>query len=127
MRQTSYSAELKESIIRRLQGPNPQKISELSADTGISLSTLYQWRKQALSQNPGTPHDTSPHLRSAEEKWHLVKRAQELEGQELGVFLRQEGVHPPCVRIVFASLNTKNYQGARSTVYNETDQLLSGA
>ena len=34
---------------------------------------------------------------------------------------------PPCVRIVFASLNTKNYQGARSTVYNETDQLLSGA
>ena len=33
----------------------------------------------------------------------------------------------PCVRIVFASLNTKNYQGARSTVYNETDQLLSGA
>ena len=93
MRQTSYSAELKESIIRRLQGPSSPKISELSADTGISLSTLYQWRKQALSQNPGTPHDTSPHLRSAEEKWQLVKRAQELEGQELGVFLRQEGVH----------------------------------
>ena len=93
MRQTSYSAELKESIIRRLQGPSSPKISELSADTGISLSTLYQWRKQALSQNPGTPHDTSPHLRSAEEKWHLVKRAQERK--------RPDGIatHPVSVQV----------------------------
>ena len=78
--------------MKRLQGSQPTKNSELSLEIGISRSTLYKWRKQATSPDSTTSR-TSPHLRSAEEKLRLVSQAQELEGQELGEFLRREGVY----------------------------------
>ena len=90
MGRTGYSPELKESIKKRFQSPNPPSISQLSADTGISSTTLYKWRQevQLLSDLA-----TSPNLKSAEEKLRIVIEAQSLEGQDLGSFLRQEGVY----------------------------------
>jgi len=52
---------------------------------------LYKWRKYATSSHH--PEQCSPQLRSAEDKWRLITQAYELEGQELGAFLRQEGVY----------------------------------
>ena len=85
-----YAPELKESIIKRLQTPSGPSLNEISAQTGISKSTHYLWRQEASSP---TTHPTSPHLRSAEEKLTLLTASQGLEGQELGAFLRREGVH----------------------------------
>ena len=90
IREMKYAPELKESIIKRLQTPSGPSLNEISAHTGISKSTLYLWRQEASSP---TTHPTSPHLRSAEEKLKLLTASQGLEGQELGAFLRREGVH----------------------------------
>jgi transposase len=90
MGRTGYSPELKESIKKRFQAPNPPSISQLSAGTGISSTTLYKWRQEIkLLSNPAT----SPNLKSAEEKLRIVIEAQSLEGQDLGSFLRKEGVY----------------------------------
>jgi transposase-like protein len=94
MRGNLYSLELKESISKRFQGASPPKIAELSVSTGISKSTLYLWRQQALpSISSPSPLSCSPPRRSADEKWRLIKLSEALEGQELGEFLRREGLH----------------------------------
>lgn len=90
MGRTGYSLELKESIKKRFQAPNPPSISQLSADTGISETTLYKWRQEVKILSDQT---TSPYFKSAEEKLRIVIEAQSLEGEKLGSLLRQEGVY----------------------------------
>ena len=85
-----YSSELKESIKKRFQAPNPPRISELTAETGISVTTLYSWRRETGYSKYKTD---SPHRRSADEKWRLITEADCLSGEELGGFLRREGIY----------------------------------
>ena len=90
MRRTGYSLELKESIKKRFQSPNSPSITELAAETGISIATLYNWRRET-----GYTKSTivSPHRRSADEKWRLITEAEGLDGEDLGIFLRREGIY----------------------------------
>ncbi len=90
MGRRGYSPELKESILQSFQSPNPPSVAEISANTGISPKTLYLWRRE--SQGSATSPQ-SPHLRSADEKWRLITQAEQLTGQDLGGFLRGEGLH----------------------------------
>jgi len=83
MGRIGYSPELKESIKKHFQSPNPPSISQFSADTGISSTTLYKWRQEVKLL---IDLATSPNLKSAEEKLRIVIEAQSLEGQELGSF-----------------------------------------
>ena len=91
MPRVGYPSELRESIMKRFQSAHAPRIHDLSRETGISHTTLYKWRKYATSSHH--PEQCSPQLRSAEDKWRLITQAYELEGQELGAFLRQEGVY----------------------------------
>ena len=90
MGRSGYSSELKESIKKRFQAPNPPRISELTVETGISITTLYSWRRETGYAKYNT---SSPHRRSAEEKWRLITEAYGLIGEELGAFLRREGLY----------------------------------
>lgn len=90
MGRTGYSLELKESIKKRFQSPNPPRITELTAETGISITTLYNWRRETGYTKSTTG---SPHRRSADEKWRLITEAEGLGGEELGTFLRREGIY----------------------------------
>jgi hypothetical protein len=90
MGRLGYSSELKESIKKRFQSPNPPRITELTAETGISITTLYSWRRETGYTKPTTG---SPHRRSADEKWRLITEAEGLSGEELGTFLRREGLY----------------------------------
>lgn len=91
MPRAGYPSELRESIMKRFQSAHPPRIHDLSRETGISHTTLYKWRRYATSNLH--PEQRSPQLKSAEDKWRLITQAYELEGQELGAFLRQEGVY----------------------------------
>jgi len=41
------SEERREAILRKLLPPDGRSVAELAAEEGISVSTLYAWRKQA--------------------------------------------------------------------------------
>lgn len=89
-------------------GPHPAVASELARETGISQATLSRWKQEAamipaMPSKPGpeskaarraaSSEKQSPKRRSGADKLDLVVRAAGLEGEALGAFLRNEGVH----------------------------------
>lgn len=86
--------------------PNGVSATQLCAETGISQASLSRWLK-AAAKMPGMPskrqQGSGPTERRAEpekarprtgaEKLAIVAGAEGLEGDELGEYLRREGVH----------------------------------
>ena len=87
----SYSNEMKESLVARLCVPGGPSALQLSKDTGISQPALSRWKKQF--GNRSTLKKRRPEDWSAEEKLRAVFEAQGLDDDELGPFLRKNGLH----------------------------------
>lgn len=43
---TRYSPELKEQIVRKMMPPNNQSVASIHRETGISVPSLYAWKRQ---------------------------------------------------------------------------------
>lgn len=102
-----YTPTIRARMVARLMGPNAVSATALSKETGISQATLSRW-KQAAAKMPEMAKKTAPKSqkskgssstgkpgakRTGVEKLALVAQATGLEGEELGAFLRREGVH----------------------------------
>jgi len=108
-----YSDTVKARMLARMVRPHGETASALSKETGISQATLSRWRKGAASIEPVTskrkpepvsnaqrPREdggpvTRSRRRNGADKLTVVTRADGLEGEALGEFLRREGVHLP--------------------------------
>ena len=78
-------------MLEKLLGPDARSACSLSREVGIPQSTLSRWVREA-----GTLESMGKKTRknwSAEEKLRIVVQASELQEEELGAFLRREGVH----------------------------------
>jgi transposase-like protein len=85
-----YSESIKEQMVRRLLIPRGDGVRELSAETGISKSALFQWKREAKvkTKRPGEKEWT------ASEKLRVLGGgAAPLEGEAFGALLRREGLH----------------------------------
>ena len=87
-------------MVQRLSPPNPITAMSLSKEVGVSQSQLSRWLRTARTVVPMTndrPSDrvvqASGGVRSASEKIRIVMAAAALGADELGAFLRREGVH----------------------------------
>jgi len=97
-------------MVERMTGANPISATALAREVGVSQPTLSRWLRQARSldgmrkhkNNGGKPQarktqvqcsPKSPRSWSAEEKLRLVMVAASLSEDELGEFLRREGIH----------------------------------
>jgi transposase len=93
----AYTAQYRASMVQRLTGPAAVSAHELSRQTGIAQSTLSKWLSEARTLPEMTTHDddavTPRKERTPEEKLRLINEASQLSGEELGAFLRREGVH----------------------------------
>lgn len=103
-----YTPTMRARMVARLMGPNAVSATALSRETGISQATLSRW-KQSAAKIPEMSRKPAPKSkiqrpatgaakpraakRSGEDKLALVEQAAGLEGEELGAFLRSEGVH----------------------------------
>jgi transposase-like protein len=99
-----------------MRGPHPVQAAVISKETGISQATLCRWKQEAATINimpskrapkpaadqapapeavgrAPTPNKPSRRNRTGPEKLSVVVRAEGLEGDALGAFLRREGVH----------------------------------
>jgi transposase len=94
-----YSQAFREKMVQRMLGPKALTATELSKEVGIPQPTLSKWLREAHLRAMGTTTTAperpaaSPGARTAEEKFRLVLAAEALGAEELGGFLRREGLH----------------------------------
>lgn len=91
MTRPPYAAEYKERQVRRMIDEKVP-VQDLAEQTGVGKTTLWRWKKAALDGHRPRA-EAAPEARSAAEKMRLVLASKDLEGQELGAFLRAEGIH----------------------------------
>lgn len=90
-------------MIQRMLGPERRPASEVARETGVSYETVLRWRAQAAATMDGMrkkqTHSVSaqtarrPEDWSPEERLRVVLEASQLGEEELGEFLRREGLH----------------------------------
>jgi transposase-like protein len=88
-------------MVQRMVGPNAVSANRLSAEVGISQSSLSQWLRESggrmgrvkLGSPPSDRDARRPEDWSAEERLRVVMEASRLRDEELGAFLRREGIH----------------------------------
>ena len=97
-----YSEKFKSQMVSKMVGPHAVSASTLAVEVGIHQPTLSRWlrearivpgmtkqtRKPESRVRPQRPQDWSP-----EEKLRVVVEALDLTDEELGAFLRKEGLH----------------------------------
>ena len=83
-----YSRDIKETMVTKLCSPGGPSVYQLAKETGISSGSLYKW-VQNFGEGSQVPKiDWSP-----EKKLKAVFEAQELSDEELGEYLRKNGLH----------------------------------
>ncbi len=97
-----YSEKFKSQMVSKMVGPHAMSAGALAAEVGIHQPTLSRWlrearivpsmenksRKTKERVRPQRPQDWSP-----EEKLRAVVESLGLTDEELGAFLRKEGLH----------------------------------
>ena len=94
-RVTQYSEAFKSKMVQRMAGPEGISANRLSQEVGVGQPTLSKWRRKAEGRMrsvkseppPRRPEDWSP-----EERLRAVLEASRLADDELGAFLRREGL-----------------------------------
>jgi transposase len=101
-----YSDMFKRKMVQRMSGPEATSASALAKQVDVPQTTLSKWLRLAGAKPAYVfPNDSSrsvqvnsmkprrPEEWPAEEKLKTVLEAQGLHDEELGVFLRQKGLH----------------------------------
>ena len=105
-----YSNKFKSAMIHRLSGNNALSAKALSREVGVAQTTLSKWLRDAsvvqpetfqgpansflkedlftMSKTPKRPKDWTP-----EQKMQAVLEASQLSEEDLGAFLRKNGLH----------------------------------
>ncbi len=86
-------------MVQRMTGPDAVSARSLAREVGVASTTLSNWQRRAgrilamSKKNDSGKFKQPPNDRPAEEKLRLVVEAARLSDEELGAFLRREGVH----------------------------------
>jgi transposase-like protein len=88
-----YSLERREWVIRQMMPPLNRRLSELSEETGITLATLYAWRRHARESGVAVPGD-GKHAGdwSSADKFRMVLEVASLSDAEVSEYCRRKGV-----------------------------------
>jgi transposase-like protein len=95
---TTYSQGFKARLVQRMLGREAISATALGREVGIAQPTLSRWARDArrLARMNSQKKDPTPSPRrswTAEEKLRVVLEAAALSDDELGAFLRREGLH----------------------------------
>lgn len=97
----TYSDSFKRKMVQRLLLPNAPTATALAQEVGVPQPTLSRWVRSVGTvvsvSNKNTPVPASrprrPEDWTAQERLRVVNEARGLSEQELGAFLRREGLH----------------------------------
>lgn len=100
-----YSESFKRKQVQRMLLPNGPTATALAEEIGVAQSTLSRWLNRfgtvhaVSNDNEGSAsRPRRPEDWTAEERLRAVTEAGRLEGEELGKFLRREGLHEETLR-----------------------------
>ena len=93
----SYTAGFKSRMVQRMAGAEGISAYALSTEVGVSQASLSRWLRDAptvgvMSKKRMQSGGRSPR-RTAGDKFRIVLEASALSGDELGAFMRKEGIH----------------------------------
>ena len=90
-----YSEKFKARMVTKLLEPNAQSATSLSKEVGVAQATLSRWLREARLRPVTKSKSQRKVMRrwTPEEKIRCVLEAASLSGEELGAFLRREGLH----------------------------------
>ncbi|NCC62664.1 MAG: hypothetical protein EOM12_17395 [Verrucomicrobiae bacterium] len=89
-----YSKEQKEAIQSRMMPPENISIPRLSQETGITVTTLYNWRKELRLSGKAAPgrEDDSDRW-SSRDKFLIVHETYTMNEAELSQYCREKGLY----------------------------------
>ena len=95
-----YSPKFKEKMLQRLHDGSGMTAYQLSRESGVAASTLYQWVRDSVSDVVADDDDpekeAKPKARrelTPMDKARLLAEAESLPDEEVGGWLRQHGLH----------------------------------
>lgn len=93
-----YSEAFKANMVKKMMLPGGPTATTLSHKTGISQPTLSRWLRDAREKGvsaskPPPPPSRRPTDWEPAEKLRVLAETEGVEGEELGVILRREGLH----------------------------------
>ena len=84
-----FSEEFKESIIQKSLMPGGPKITELARKHDLCVTTVYGWKKNYANQA-----DMKKSKKwTPEKKWEAIIQTASMSENELGEYLRKNGLH----------------------------------
>jgi len=90
-----YSEAVKADVRRRMSPPHRQSVAQISAELGIHIVTLYNWRKAWRLQGEVVPaSEKDPEGWSATDKFTVVLETAGLNATELSAYCRERGLYP---------------------------------
>ena len=90
-----YSEAVKADVRRRMTPPHRQSVAQISAELGIHVVTLYNWRKTWRIQGEVVPaSEKDPEGWGSTDKFTVVLKTARLNGTELGAYCRERGLYP---------------------------------
>lgn len=100
-RNTQYTKEFKDSILKRLEHPSNETVSSLAEELNISKSTIYQWvRTNNKKQKNNSIILKSKNNWTSEDKFHVVIETTSLTESELAEYCRNKRInHTPIQHI----------------------------
>lgn len=93
----NYPKEYRKQIVQRLLKPDAPTVNELSLETGIGLSTLYKWT-QSAKDGQMSANTKNPRQWSLQKKFTILMQAREKSQNELGQWLREQGLTEEHIR-----------------------------
>ena len=90
-----YSVAVKADVRRRMSPPTRQSVAQISAELGIHVVTLYNWRKAWRLQGEVVPaSEKDPEGWGATDKFTVVLETAGLNVTELSAYCRERGLYP---------------------------------
>jgi transposase len=102
-----FSEAFKSKMVQRMLGPERISANALAAQVDLSQTTLSRWRREAEGTMRAMPKKVTPPKPtiarrpedwSSEERLRVVAESSRLSEEELGAFLRREGLHEETVK-----------------------------
>jgi len=89
-----YSEAVKADVRRRMSPPQRQSVAQISAELGIHVVTLYNWRKSWRLQGAVVPaSEKDPEGWGATDKFTVVLETAGLNATELSGYCRERGLY----------------------------------
>lgn len=89
-----YSEEFRVHVVRQMMPPDAVSVEDLSRETGVTATTLYNWRKRFRSKGVVVPGKKGKADQwSSEDKFAVVVETSPMNESELSEYCRRTGLY----------------------------------